>query len=109
MASRYVSTPVVDYCFNPIRVFDDGKDIIVPCGKCDGCLLHKANEWSMRCGMEIEGSPATIFGSLTYSNKYYPKLYPFFRHESNKFLPYQDFLNFTQTPYNMSLGVHSLG
>lgn len=86
MASRYPSTPTVDYCFHPVRVRKDGVDIVVPCGKCDGCLLHKANEWSMRCGMEIEGSPATIFGSLTYSNKYLPKLYPFFKDD---YQPYQ--------------------
>ena len=77
MASRYAETKVVDYCFNPIHIVDDDKDIIVPCGKCDGCLLHKANEWSMRCGMEIEDTPVTIFGSLTYNNKYLPKLTKF--------------------------------
>lgn len=76
MAGRYPQTKVVDYCYHPVRVIKDGVDVIVPCQKCDGCLLHKANEWSMRCGMEIEGSPATIFCTLTYDNKYYPKLYP---------------------------------
>lgn len=103
MASRYPTYKVVDYCFHPIRVCDGDKDIIVPCGKCDGCLLHKANDWSMRCGMEIEGSPATIFGSLTYSNKYYPKLYPFFRRNDDRFVPYEDFKNFSQTPVGFSL------
>ena len=78
MASRYPVTPSVDYCYHPIHLVDDDKDIIVPCNKCDGCLLHNANEWSMRCGMEIEDTPATIFGSLTYSNKYLPKLFPVF-------------------------------
>ena len=76
MASRYPETKVVDYCFHPLHVVKDDKDIIVPCGKCDGCLLHKANEWSMRCGMEIDDSVSSIFGTLTYSNKYLPKLYP---------------------------------
>lgn len=76
MASRYAETSHVDYCFHPLHVVKDGRDIIVPCGKCDGCLLHAANEWSMRCGMEIEGSPATIFFSFGYTNKYLPKLYP---------------------------------
>lgn len=78
MGSRIPSFKPVDYCFNPIHVIDKDldKDIIVPCGKCDGCLLHKANEWSMRCGMEIEDTPATIFCTLTYDNKYLPKLYP---------------------------------
>lgn len=74
MDSRYTSINVIDYCFHPLRIFKDGRDIIVPCGKCDGCLLHSANEWSMRCGMEIESSPSTIFGTLTYNNKYIPKL-----------------------------------
>lgn len=77
MASRYPSIKVVDYCYNPVHVVDSDKDIIVPCGKCDGCLLHKANEWSMRCGMEIEDTSYSIFGSLTYSNKYLPKLRPY--------------------------------
>ena len=88
MASRYPITQVVDYCYNPIHVVDDDKDIIVPCGRCDGCLLHKANEWSMRCGMEIEDTPCTIFGSLTYENKYLPKLA---RVDSCKFVRYGNF------------------
>lgn len=76
MSSRYPTIRPVDYCFNPVHVVDKAsdKDIIVPCGKCDGCLLHKANEWAMRCGMEIEDTPATIFFTLTYDNKYLPKL-----------------------------------
>ena len=37
MASRYPSIKVVDYCFNPRHVVDEDKDIIVPCGKCEGC------------------------------------------------------------------------
>lgn len=78
MASRYAQFQPVDYCYHPIHVFDKDldKDIVVPCQKCDGCLLHKANEWSMRVGMEIENTPATVFCTLTYSNKYLPKLYP---------------------------------
>lgn len=74
MASRYPTTPVFDYCFNPIHVVDDSKDVIVPCGKCDGCRLHKANEWSMRLASEIESCPFPVFTTLTYSNKYLPKL-----------------------------------
>ena len=90
MASRYTQFTPVDYCYNPIHVVDSAsdKDIIVPCGKCDGCLLHKANEWSMRCGMEIESSPATIFGTLTYDNKYLPKLYPVYDRCGDKVLKF---------------------
>lgn len=55
---------------------DENKDIIVPCGKCDGCRLHKANEWMLRVANEIESSTYSIFFTLTYSNKYLPCLYP---------------------------------
>lgn len=74
MASRYTSAPKFDYCLSPIHVLDVGKDLYVPCGKCSGCLLHKANVWSMRVGCEIEETPHSIFFTLTYSNKYLPVL-----------------------------------
>lgn len=74
MASRIPCTHVIDYCFHPIHVVDENKDLFVPCGKCDGCLLHRANEWSMRVGMECEATPFSIFCTLTYDNKYLPKL-----------------------------------
>ena len=74
MSSRFPTIKVSDYCFHPVHVVDGDKDILVPCGKCDGCLLHRANEWSMRVGMEIEATPGTIFFTLTYNNKYVPKL-----------------------------------
>ena len=72
MASRYPETKVLDYCFNPVRLNVDDEVVYVPCGKCDGCLLHKANEWSMRLGSEIEDNELCIFFTLTYNNKYLP-------------------------------------
>ena len=63
------------YCFNPVHVKDGDKDIIVPCGKCDGCRLHKANDWSMRVRQEIDATPFSIFFTLTYNNHYLPKLH----------------------------------
>ena len=74
MASRFPSTKVATYCFNPVHVVDNDKDLLVPCGKCDGCLLHKANEWSMRLVNEIESNTFSIFFTLTYDNYYLPKL-----------------------------------
>lgn len=74
MASRFPVTKVQDYCFHPIHIVDDNKDLFVPCGKCQGCLLHKANEWSMRLGMEVENTPFSIFSTLTYNNFYLPKM-----------------------------------
>lgn len=72
MASRYPTSSSLDYCFNPLRIVHNNVVSYVPCGKCDGCLLHKANEWSMRLGCEIEATPFPIFYTLTYSNKYLP-------------------------------------
>ena len=73
MASRYPATKVLDYCYNPVRlVLDDHQVQYVPCGKCDGCKLHKANEWSMRLGSEIEDNCLAIFFTLTYDNNFLP-------------------------------------
>lgn len=75
MGSRYVQNKVLDYCFHPHYIYKDGYGIMsVPCGKCDGCLLHRQNSWSMRVATEIENNPYTIFFTLTYNNKYLPKL-----------------------------------
>lgn len=74
MASRYPTNQPLDYCYRPIHVVDETKDVYVPCGKCNGCRLHKANEWSMRVATEIEGNPFSIFFTLTYNNTFLPKL-----------------------------------
>lgn len=74
MASRYPISPVFDYCFSPIHIVDGDKNVVVPCGRCDGCRLHKANDWMQRLSQEIDDTPFPVFFSLTYSNKYLPKL-----------------------------------
>lgn len=78
MASRYPSVKSHSYCYHPLRIFRDGEQVIVPCGKCNGCLLHKANAWSMRLGNDIEFNPNTLFFTLTYTNKYIPHAIPSF-------------------------------
>lgn len=50
--------------------------MLVSCGKCEGCLLHKANLWSQRLSFEIDHNPFSIFFTLTYNNKYLPTLVP---------------------------------
>ena len=72
--SRFPTQFHIDFCFNPVRISKNGRTYFVPCGKCDGCRLHKANEWSFRVGDEIENNPFSIFFTLTYSNKYVPKV-----------------------------------
>lgn len=77
MASRYVSTKVLNKCLSPITVYHDGDKFVVPCGRCDACLLQKANDWSQRVGAEIENNHYSIFFTLTYDNFYVPKLRPY--------------------------------
>lgn len=75
MAVRYADTKSLDYCFSPVHVYRDGKHLLMPCNKCDGCLLHNANVWSRRISMECEHS-VPLFFTLTYNNKFLPRLYP---------------------------------
>lgn len=74
MASRYSEYRLMSYCFSPRVIVRDGEKYTVPCGKCDGCLLHRSNLWSSRLQQEIEANPFSIFGTLTYNNKFLPTL-----------------------------------
>lgn len=74
MGSRYAETRVQSYCFNPITIVIKGEKYVVPCGRCNGCLLHRANSWSQRLSKEIETSKHPLFFTLTYRNCYLPTL-----------------------------------
>ena len=73
MINRFPSVKVLDYCYSPIQIRrDDGEKVLVPCGKCNGCLLHKSNSWCFRLEDEITACPFPLFVTLTYYNKYLP-------------------------------------
>lgn len=74
MASRYPEHKVLDFCQSPIVISKNGDSYLVPCGHCNGCLLHSSNLWSQRLAMEIEHSNYSIFFTLTYNNEFLPKL-----------------------------------
>lgn len=78
----------MDYCFNPRKLLRDGEWILVPCNKCEGCLLHKANLWSQRLAFEIDNNPFSIFFTLTYSNKYIPTLVPISHNNQTMYFTY---------------------
>lgn len=75
MAGRYTDIKPVSRCFSPVRVFRNGEYLSFPCGRCPACLLDKANDLSHRVADEIENTSFSIFFTLTYNNKYLPKLY----------------------------------
>lgn len=72
--SRFAQHKPLDRCLNPVRVWCDGVYSSFPCGRCAACSLDKANNWSLRLQDEIEGTPYSIFFTLTYNNKYVPKM-----------------------------------
>lgn len=59
-------------CLNPVSFYRDGKLFTVACGRCDACLLQKANDWSFRLADEIHSSPFSLFFTLTYQNEFLP-------------------------------------
>lgn len=75
MAGRYSQYRQLDYCFSPRLVHpNEETEVLVPCGKCEGCRLHAANVWSQRVSLEIDNNPYSVFFTLTYNNIYIPKL-----------------------------------
>lgn len=44
----------------------------VPCGKCVGCLLDRANMWATRCALEAKNWNFNCFVTLTYNEEELP-------------------------------------
>lgn len=47
-------------------------NMILPCGKCDGCHTKKASEWGLRCSHEAQFYDYNSFLTLTYDNDCMP-------------------------------------
>lgn len=54
------------------QAFTD-KKILVPCGKCLGCLNKKTNEWALRCTHEAQFHEENCFITLTYDDDHLPE------------------------------------
>lgn len=70
-------------CFHPLRAFRDSEGIrfvggaeihnlMLPCGKCDGCLLERARQWSVRIMHEAQMYEFNSFVTLTYDDAHLP-------------------------------------
>lgn len=70
-----LNSPFFDRCTSPVTIFRDGKLQKFPCGKCSACRVSRANDWSFRLADEIAFSQFSLWFTLTYDNKYVPKLY----------------------------------
>ena len=77
MASRFPKHSGFDYCLSPLHIIKDDKEVVVPCGKCDGCRIHSANQWSLRLSAEIDCNPYSVYCTFTYYNEFLPTLEPY--------------------------------
>lgn len=46
---------------------------LIPCGKCEGCKIDKANDWATRCYLEAQNHTKNAFITLTYNKDNLPK------------------------------------
>lgn len=63
-------------CLEPRHIFNKytGETILAECGKCEACLLKKSLASTMRCNLESSFHKFDVFVTLTYANKYLPKV-----------------------------------
>ena len=47
-------------------------EILVPCGKCEGCLASRRWDWCLRLQIEHKFSRSATFITLTYNNQNLP-------------------------------------
>lgn len=53
-------------------VVSGGEIVELPCGKCEGCLLDRSQEWALRCEQEASLWKENVFVTLTYSTECLP-------------------------------------
>lgn len=57
-------------CFHPILLYrDKPEQRLVPCGRCDACLLSRSRQWSLRVMHELRYHETAMFLTLTYRDE----------------------------------------
>lgn len=64
----------------------DKNYLTIPCGKCKGCLIDKANDWATRAWLEAINYPKSAFITLTYDNEHLPKNNSLIKSDVQKFI-----------------------
>ena len=75
-------------CTNPIMVkaIDGLGYMMVPCGKCVGCIKDKAREWSVRVANEGRMYENNCVVTLTYDDEHLPQDGSLHKSDYQKFL-----------------------
>lgn len=65
---------VMPQCLTPIHIRDEvtGKIHLVPCGRCNACLVRSRAEWVARLKEEERVAASAYFLTLTYDNDHLP-------------------------------------
>lgn len=67
-------------CFHPLTITNPNEyardngypTVLVPCGKCESCIVSGANEWRVRLHIENDCSDLSYFLTLTYDESHLP-------------------------------------
>lgn len=59
-------------CISPLRIRKSGEFVIVPCGKCNFCLMTRRADWTFRLVQEHKSYPDSAFVTLTYAEDKVP-------------------------------------
>lgn len=60
------------YCFHPIVIKRNMKEVEVPCGKCPACRRNYQLQWIIRLTEQARHSDAAYFVTLTYADDHEP-------------------------------------
>lgn len=61
--------------FNPKNALNTQSKILLPCGRCMGCRLDRADQWASRMMHEAQGHAFNSFLTLTYDDQNVPQDY----------------------------------
>lgn len=61
-------------CLSPIHIRKDAPNggSIVPCGKCEACVVNRASQWYVRLKQQLRASWNAVFVTLTYDEDHLP-------------------------------------
>lgn len=60
---------------NPIKAINSQDPVTLPCGRCNGCLQDRKEQWALRCYHESQMHEYNSFITLTYNNDHLPDDY----------------------------------
>lgn len=67
---KWTETAKINNKYSQVSI---NEHILLPCRKCIGCIINKANDWATRSAIEASAWKNNCFLTLTYDEKHLPK------------------------------------